>query len=121
MCEEWNDYEKFYLWALNNGFDETLPSRECTIDRIDNDGDYCPENCRWTAMKVQGRNTRRTVMLEYKGETKPLRDWADLIGIPAPIILQRIKVNGWSIEDALEISTEDGKKMNGRWKPSRTD
>jgi hypothetical protein len=121
MCEEWNDYEKFYLWALNNGFDETLPARECTIDRIDNDGDYCPENCRWTTMKVQGRNTRRTVMLEYKGETKPLRDWADLIGIPAPIILQRIKVNGWSIEDALEISTEDGKKMNGRWKPSRTD
>ena len=54
ICEEWkNDFMSFYNWAMSNGY-----SDELSIDRIDNDGNYCPENCRWTTKTIQGRNQR---------------------------------------------------------------
>ena len=57
MCEEWKkDFQKFYDWAIKNGYDENAKFHECTIDRINNDGDYCPENCRWVSNKEQQKN-----------------------------------------------------------------
>ena len=54
ICDEWkNDFIPFYDWAMSNGY-----SDELSIDRIDNDGNYCPENCRWTTRVIQGRNQR---------------------------------------------------------------
>ena len=54
ICDEWiKDIKAFYKWAMENGYEEHL-----TIDRIDNDGNYCPENCRWTTKTIQRRNTR---------------------------------------------------------------
>lgn len=60
MCEEWRDsFEAFKAWADDNGYDENAEFGECTIDRIDVDGDYEPANCRWVSLKVQAGNKRR--------------------------------------------------------------
>ncbi len=61
ICEEWrNDFQAFYDWAMANGYDENAPKGQCTIDRIDNDKGYGPDNCRWTDMKTQCNNRSRS-------------------------------------------------------------
>ena len=59
VCDEWrNDFQAFYDWAISNGYDESAKRGECTLDRIDVNGDYCPDNCRWVDMKTQANNKR---------------------------------------------------------------
>ncbi|MGH1280534.1 hypothetical protein [Bacillus basilensis] len=73
VCDEWkNDYESFKKWALEHGYNDKL-----TIDRINNDGNYEPNNCRWTDVKTQSNNTSRNKYIEYKGETKTLVQWCE--------------------------------------------
>lgn len=60
MCEEWrNNFESFFNWAMSSGYDPDAPFMQCTIDRIDVDGNYEPDNCRWVDAKTQNNNTRR--------------------------------------------------------------
>jgi hypothetical protein len=85
VCEEWHDFFNFKKWALNNNYNEDL-----SIDRIDNDGNYCPENCRWATAKEQSKNRRTTRLLTVGGITKPVLDWAEEHNITSKAIRRRI-------------------------------
>lgn len=95
VCDEWLDYKNFEIWALNNGYSEGL-----SIDRINVDGDYCPQNCRWATEYTQMNNRRNTYYLEYNGLRLPLSEWSVRTGIHRETIRQRI-LAGWSVEKAL--------------------
>ena len=94
-CKEWNEYLPFHEWALSNGYKPGL-----TIDRIDNNGNYEPSNCRWVTAFVQSRNTSRNRLITIDGKTKILKDWGDAYGISPSAILQRVK-RGMPIEEAI--------------------
>ena len=80
VCKEWSGntgFEAFSKWAHENGYHEDL-----TIDRIDNDGDYTPENCRWVSLKMQENNTSKNRKITVRGITKTIAEWSEIIGIP---------------------------------------
>lgn len=77
VCQEWlTDYAAFQQWSLQNGYNDSL-----TIDRIDNDGDYCPENCRWVTRMAQSNNTRQNRFITYNGKTQTMMQWSRELGI----------------------------------------
>lgn len=77
ICDEWLESpESFQEWALNNGYTDKL-----TIDRINNDKGYSPDNCRWATMKQQANNKRNNHFVTYNGETHTISEWADSLGV----------------------------------------
>ena len=87
MCDDWvNNPKSFFDWAMANGYKEGL-----SIDRIDNDGDYCPENCRWTDAKTQANNTSRNIRYKYGDKEMTVSEWADYLGITYSAAKTRIK------------------------------
>ena len=96
VCDSWNeDFLNFY----NDLGDRPEGT---TLDRIDPDGDYCPDNCRWATHKIQSNNTRRNVWVEYEGEKKTLAQWCDFTGINRATLAYRLN-NNWEVEEALEF------------------
>lgn len=96
VCDEWrDDFEAFKRWALSNGYSDHL-----SIDRIDVNGNYCPENCRWATAKEQGNNTRVNHRLTLNGVTHTIAEWAVKTGISEALIQWRIN-SGMTIEEAL--------------------
>jgi hypothetical protein len=96
ICAEWHKYEVFRDWAIANGYADGL-----TIDRIDNDQGYSPDNCRWTTAKVQGNNKRNNRNFTYNNETRTIAQWSDITGIKYGTMYARLIIQGWNTEDAI--------------------
>ena len=106
VCERWE--KSFHLFAFDVG---DRPDN-AQIDRIDNDGDYCPENVRWASALQNARNTRKVRKVEFNGKTQCVSEWAEEIGV-SPKTLQMRLAKGWSIERALTAPT---RKMDNSWR-----
>ena len=103
MCDEWrNNYESFKEWAMSHGYNPQAPRGKCTIDRIDVNGNYEPNNCRWVDMFRQANNTRSNVHYDYNGAQYTIREISMLSGISYSLINSRLS-KGWSIEEAITI------------------
>lgn len=99
ICDEWlgdNGFKNFVDWSYSHGFDEGL-----SIDRIDNDKGYSPDNCRWTTSKVQSRNTRRNRYIVLNGIKKSVVEWCEDFNICTHTFYYRIRVLGMNEIDAL--------------------
>lgn len=103
VCEEWKHIEgfiNFYNWAMKNGYNEKL-----TLDRIDLDGNYEPNNCKWSTPKYQSNHRRNNKIIKYKGIEKTSKQWCEMYEVSQTTFLDRLK-RGWTIEQALTISTK---------------
>lgn len=109
VCEEWKKYETFAAWAYSNGYEDGL-----SIERVDNDGNYCPENCKWIKRGLQARNRNTTFWVEYDGRKMSLAEACELAGMPYKTVFARIKDMGWSFDDAISIPINTTRK----WKRS---
>lgn len=96
VCDEWlHDFMTFYNWSLSNGYKDNL-----TIDRIDINGDYEPNNCRWVDYTTQNNNTRKNVYLTYNGKTQTISQWGTELNVDPKLINIRHS-RGWSDAECL--------------------
>ena len=95
ICDEWLDFKSFHAWALNNGYNDTL-----SIERIDVNGNYCPENCKWIALPEQTRNRTTSRKFTINGITKTMSEWARENNLSTAVVFGRLK-RGDSIQEAL--------------------
>lgn len=90
MCADWkNDFKAFYNWAIKSGYKDNL-----TIDRIDNNGNYGPNNCRWVDRKIQNRNKRNLKTVYYKGKKFIIPELAELLGLKYHTVYMRYRRRG---------------------------
>lgn len=106
VCNEWlHNFSAFEQWSLANGYSDTL-----TIDRIDNNGNYSPDNCRWITHDEQQRNRSNNVRVEHNGESKTISEWSRLLGISDKTLYKRydsaIKHKGFCVYDDLLITAK---------------
>lgn len=105
VCERWHDFQNF---VADMG---PRPSRDHSIERRNNDGNYEPGNCHWGTYVEQANNRRSSIRITLNGQTKTVKQWADTLNIQAGHVYQRLK-KGWSPEDALLVPViTDGKKF----------
>ena len=101
ICDEWkNDFKAFYDWAMSNGYADNL-----TIDRIDNNGNYEPSNCRWATYKIQNRNKNNIKKVEYKGKIYCASELAEKYNIKNFTFLNRLR-KGWTIDKAINTKVK---------------
>ena len=101
VCAEWeNDFFAFKKWAIENGYDYSKSRKEQSLDRIDNNKGYSPDNCRFVTHSENCKNTSRNIWLEYNGKKQVLKDWSKETGIPIETLRQRVK-KGLPVEAVL--------------------
>lgn len=105
VCEEWSDYEAFSAWAMANGYKHGL-----TLDRVENDKGYSPENCRWATMKEQQNNRGNNQKITIDGVEKTVCQWAEEYGINPHTIRGRIK-RGWPEAKAVQKSSRKARRV----------
>jgi len=104
VCDEWKNSSKAFCdWAIKNGYKEGL-----SIDRINVNGNYEPDNCQWITHKEQANNTRNNHFIEYNGECHTRSEWAAITGISAETLKMR-EARGWSTERLLTEPVSEGK------------
>lgn len=97
VCDEWkDDFQAFHDWAMENGYEEHL-----TIDRINNDGNYEPSNCRWATYQQQNKNYSRNRLITFEGRTQTVEQWAKEKDIAYSALYQRLFIYKWEIEEAF--------------------
>lgn len=120
VCDQW----RFGDGALT-GFevflrDMGMRPEGCSIDRIDNDGPYSSQNCRWATKQSQSRNTRTNVFVKFRGRKVSLKEAAEMAGVNYQTVFSRISLYGWSVEDTLNAQAlGPGHTLTGR-RPRRT-
>lgn len=92
---EWANFEAFFADMGER------PSKNYQLDRIDPDGNYTPENCRWATKLQNARNKRRVKRITYNGKTQTIKEWAKEIGLNYQTLFYRISIQGWDIKRAL--------------------
>lgn len=108
LYDDWNDFVNFADWAFDTGYEDNL-----TIERIDVNKGYEPSNCRWATMKEQGNNRRNNTVYTINGETLTNSEWAERAGLTPGGLDHRVKVLGWSLEEAVSTPS---RKSNVRAK-----
>ena len=116
-CEEWKSFENFMSWALQNGYQDIKKSNGrnvLSLDRINNNGNYEPANCRWVTALQQGRNKCNNKIYQYKGNKYCISALQEISAVSIDTIRRRIK-NGWNVEDAVDIPSQTfkGRKIYG--------
>ncbi len=124
VCNEWlHDFNAFSKWSFQNGYSDLL-----TIDRIDSNGNYCPDNCRWITHAEQQRNRTNNVRIEHNGESKTIAEWSRVLGLSDKCLYKRyksaIKHKGFcEYDDMINKSSYDPiyteRYKNRKPKPSR--
>lgn len=109
VCEEWHDFNTFKKWT-----EQTRKDENYTIERIDVNKDYCPDNCIWIPMSEQANNRRTNVMIEHNGERHNLMQWCNLLNLDYKNVHNRIYKLGWSFEKAISTDIDVSKRNKGR-------
>jgi hypothetical protein len=105
VCDRWRASLLHFIEDMGR-----RPSSEHQIERRDNDGPYCKDNCIWATRTEQGRNKRNNVLLTFRGKTQPLSAWAEELGLTYSTLRRRIQVHGWSTERALTEPATIGRR-----------
>lgn len=111
ICDEWereNGFELFYNWSINNGYNDSL-----TIDRIDNNKNYEPSNCRWATMSEQGKNKSNNNLITINGKTQTLSEWANEYKLDKETIRNRFVIGDTGL-DLIRKPYEKRGKINDR-------
>jgi len=96
FCDQWVCFEPFYAWAISSGYHEGL-----TLERMNNNGNYDPNNCAWIPKGDQSSNTRRCKQINFMGETLNLKEWSEKLSMSYSLLQSRLK-HGWSFERAIQ-------------------